>query len=107
MKDLREKAETGPDATRFADAEGSYVIESPTLWKPREVSDPNSYPEYGDWLQTKEGFLECPQVLAKRLVEAVDHDDLSFPVKCQIDSTVLEDDRWSFEGEISQAEEEE
>ena len=107
MKELREKAATGPNAIRFADAEGTHIIESPTLWEPREVSAPNDYPEYGDWLQTSEGYLECPQVLAQRIIEAVDHDDLGFPIRCRIESVELEDERWSFEGEISQAEEEE
>lgn len=105
MKDLREKADPGPNAVRFQDAEGeSFKVESPALYGPTEISAKGEYPELGDWLETADGFLECPRQLAAELVDAVDHDDVSFPAVIEVDSAELSDGEWRVVATVEEAE---
>ena len=105
MKDLREKARSGPDAVRFQDAKGeSFVIMSPALYDPAEVSPKDEYPELGEWLETDDGFLECPRQLAAEIVAAVDNNDVGFPALVEIDSAKLADGEWRVETTIEEAE---
>lgn len=104
MKDLREKAETGPDAVRFTDAEGStFRVESPALYDPDSISPEGEYPEFGDWLETESGFLECPRCLAAELIEAVDMDDVAFPAVIQIENVRKVDQEFAVEASIEEA----
>jgi len=114
MKDLREKADPGVDADRFEDAEGVYVVYSAALYEPDEVSPEGDYPKYGQWLETgdpgdpdDESYLECPQCLARSLVDAVDYDDLGFPMQLEILETELVDEHWTWDGSVEPYDEEE
>jgi hypothetical protein len=105
MDDLRQKADSGPNAVRFSDTEGdSYVVQSPALYEPTAISPESDYPQYGDWLETADGYLECPRQLAGVLVEAVDYDDVSFPALVEINSTELVDGEWRVEATVEEAE---
>jgi len=111
MKDLREKADPGIDADRFEDAEGEYLVWNAALFGPHEISGDDEYPMYGEWLTIgdpadEEGYLECPQCLARDLVDAVDYDDYGFPMLVTIDETELVDEQWTWEGSIEPVEEE-
>lgn len=105
MKDLREKADPGPPATRFADAEGEvFVVETPALYDPVEISGHDEYPQYGDWLSCKDGYLECPRRLAQQLVDAVDQDDVSFPAVVEVESVRMVDEEWQVKATVEEAE---
>jgi len=104
MDDLRKKADSGPDAVRLEDAIGqSFRVQNPALYDADAISEEGSYPKYGDWLETENGFLECPEGLAAELVEAVDGDGLSFPVVISIESAEL-DEKWRVDSNIEEAE---
>jgi len=106
MKDLREKAATGPDATRMENAAGeSFVVVNPALYAPEEVSPEGDYPELGDWLETRDGFLECPGALARELLAVVDNQDFAFPLRVHVLSAEVVDREWSIETEIQEVEE--
>jgi len=110
MKDLREKADSGPSATRISEAEGeTYRVENPALYSSDAVSPDGEYPEYGEWLSVVDndgdqaGHLECPRGLAQELVRVVDHDDLGFPMDVTIASVQLVDEEWQVEISASEA----
>lgn len=104
MEDLREKASSGPEAVRFQDANGeTFRVESPAMYAPDEISPEGEYPELGDWLETEDGFLECPRALAAELVEAVDYNDVSFPAVVKVTSAELVDGEWRVETAIEEA----
>jgi len=105
MDDLRDKADSGVDATRIADAEGTtHIVVSPELHKAGTIGESNeSYPRFGDWLETESGWLECPRHLAGVLVEKVDFDDVAFPVEVKISSAELRDEEWHVVAEVSEA----
>jgi len=106
MKDLRQKAETGPDATRIKNAEDeSFTVLSPALYDPESISPEGEYPFHGDWLETEDGFLECPSGLARRLLEAVDVDDFAFPLRVDVEHVEKSDQEWMVEAAIEPAEE--
>jgi hypothetical protein len=103
MRDLREKAATGPNAVRMSEAEGSFEIVGAALYPAEDVSAKGKYPKHGDWLETEDGFLECPAALAQTLVEAVDVDDISFPAVVEIESKTIEDERWVLEASVEES----
>jgi len=106
MKELRQKAETGPDATRMKNAEGeSFVVLSPALYDAESISPEDEYPFHGDWFETEDGYLECPSALARRVVHAVDVDDFAFPLEISIEHTEKSDSEWVVEALIEPAEE--
>lgn len=104
MRDLRDKADTGPDATRMSQAEGKVEIIRPALYDADEISDEGEFPIHGDWIETDEGWLECPAALAQILVTAVDERDVSFPVVVSIESKTIEDESWTIEATVEEAE---
>jgi hypothetical protein len=106
MDDLREKAESGVDAVRMKNAEGTeHVLSDPSLHKAATIGESaDSYPRFGDWFETKDGWLECPRDLAAEVLDAVDYDDVSFPMLVEISSAELVDDEWQVDAEISEAE---
>lgn len=106
MDDLRKKADSGVDATRMQDAEGTeHVIKDPSLHKAATIGESaDSYPRFGDWFETEDGWLECPRDLAAEVLDAVDYDDLAFPLHVEISSAELAGDEWAVETEISEAE---
>jgi len=104
MKDLREKAATGPDATRMEHAAGElFVVVNPALYAPEEVSPEGEYPELGDWLETEDGYLECPGALARDILEVVDQEDYAFPLEISILAAEVVDRQWEIETEIVEA----
>jgi len=106
MDDLREKANAGVDATRMQDAEGTvHVVEDPELHKAATIGDSaDSYPRFGDWFSTEAGWLECPRDLASEVLDAVDYDNVGFPLRVEISSAELVDQEWQVDAEISEAE---
>lgn len=112
MDELREKASQGPSATRMQDVdEGDvFIIENPALYGPDEVSDSDDYPQYGDWFSLlnddaeQAGFLECPRALAQEVVDAVDYDDVGFPMSVTIVQAELSDEEWRVEINAEEAE---
>jgi len=111
MKQLREKAESGPSAVRISEAVGeTYRVENPALYAADEISGSDEYPQYGDWLSVidddgeQAGHLECPRGLAQQLVRVVDHDDLGFPMDVSVNSAELRDEEWHVEIEAAEAE---
>lgn len=106
MKDLRQKAETGPDATRIKNAGGkSFTVVSPALYDPVSISPEDEYPYHGDWFETVDGYLECPTALARDVLEAVDVDDYAFPLRIEIVDAEKRDNEWVIETQIEPAEE--
>jgi hypothetical protein len=110
MKDLREKAETGPSATRISEAEGeTFRVENPALYPSDAVSPEGDYPVHGDWLSVIDddgeqvGHLECPRGLAQELLRVVDNDDLGFPMDVTIDVVKLVDEEFQLEISASEA----
>ena len=104
MKDLRDKADTGPDVDRIEDAEqGTYRVSNPALYSADAISPEGDYPFFGDWLKTDNGYLECPAALAAELVDAVDTRALSFPVDIEIDSARKVDGSWTVDARVSEA----
>jgi hypothetical protein len=105
MDELREKASQGPEATRMQDVnEGDeFIIENPALYGPDEVSSDGDYPQYGDWFSLVDGdgdqagFLECPRALAQAVVDAVDYQDVGFPMSVTVVHVELADDEWRVE----------
>jgi len=106
MDDLREKAESGVESTRMKNAEGtSHLVLAPELHKAATIGESaDSYPRFGDWFNCEDGWLECPRDLAREVLDAVDYDNLRFPLRVEITSAELVDDEWQVETEISEAE---
>lgn len=102
MKDLRDKASEGPDATRFKEVEAgdTFRIENPALYPADDISPEDEYPFHGDWFSLidgdgeQTGHLECPRALAQAVLHAVDHDDVGFPMLIEIRRAELVDDEW-------------
>jgi len=96
MDDIRDKADSGIDACRMQDAEGtSHVISDPSLHKAATIGEKaDEYPRFGDWFETEDGWLECPRSLAQQVIDAVDHDNVAFPIQVDIEQAELVDGEW-------------
>ena len=106
MDDLREKAESGVDATRMKNADGTvHTIVDPSLHNAATIGDSaDSYPRFGDWFECEDGWLECPRALAQDVLDAAQIEGVSFPLRVEILSAELIDEEWQVETEISEAE---
>lgn len=102
MDDLRDKAAGTVDAHRAGDLDGeTYRIESTALYDANVVSEPDSYPEYGDWLRTTDGeYVECPRGLAAVIVDGLD-DGHSGPFTLAVDSVVKTDGEFRFTADVT------
>jgi len=106
MDDLRQKAEGGVDATRMQDAEDtSHVVVAPALHHAATIGESaDSYPRFGDWFETEDGWLECPRDLAREVLNAAQVENVGFPMRVEITEAELVDDEWRVETTISEAE---
>jgi hypothetical protein len=88
------------------DAEDTtHVIHDPSLHNAATIGDSaDTYPRFGDWFETRDGWLECPRDLALDVVDVVDYGNVTFPIKVTITSATKIDGEWKVETEISPVE---
>lgn len=99
MTSLEDKAAESPevDLARQS-APGAYVLESLDLVDADDLTPEGEFPQFGDFLEVTgtagEQYIECPQDLARQLVEDLDADvGTAFRI---LDVTKI-DGSWSYE----------